>query len=49
MAQLGTPDRPLRVAVVGAGPAGLYAAQGRPRVKACTVAGMMDVIRRGRE
>jgi ferredoxin/flavodoxin---NADP+ reductase len=27
MAQLGTSARPLRVAVVGAGPAGLYAAQ----------------------
>jgi len=27
MASPGTPARPLRVAVVGAGPAGLYAAQ----------------------
>jgi ferredoxin--NADP+ reductase len=27
MARLGTSERPLRVAIVGAGPAGLYAAQ----------------------
>jgi len=26
MAQLGTPERPVRVAIIGAGPAGFYAA-----------------------
>jgi hypothetical protein len=32
MARLGTSDRPLRVAIVGAGPAGLYAAQADRRM-----------------
>lgn len=39
---MGTPDRPLRVAIVGAGPSGFYAAEGLQRLRPGTEIDMFD-------